>query len=114
MLIDPDALLVQHHVAALANATFRQPSGVLKYPYLVPAGPYEQMWDWDSLFMGVALDEYGSRPYLAGTMKNFLDHTNTTTGEVQGCLTPTGSTGIIYHAKPVIVQVRHGSDLLLW
>ena len=54
--------------------------------------------------MGVALNDYGSRRYLAGTMKNFLDHTNITTGEVQGCLKPSGATGGIYHAKPIIVQ----------
>jgi hypothetical protein len=101
---DADTTLVRQHVAGLANATFRQPSGVLKYPYLVPAGPYDEMWDWDAFFMGVALDEYGSRPYLAGTMKNFLDHTNVTTGEVQGCIKPSGSTGSIYHAKPVVIQ----------
>eukprot|EP00966_Prymnesium_polylepis_P194406 4506938-Prymnesium_polylepis.1 len=78
---DPDSVLVREHVASLANATFRQPSGILRFPYLVPSGPYDQMWDWDAFFMGVALDEFGSRPYLAGTMMNFLDHTNVTTGE---------------------------------
>ena len=37
-------------------------------------------------------------------MTNFLDHTNITTGEVQGCLKPSGAIGGIYHANPIIVQ----------
>jgi len=73
---DSDVPLVRAHVAQFANATFREPSGVLKYPYLVPGGPYNESWEWDSLFMGVALREWGSHRYLAGTMMNFLDHTN--------------------------------------
>jgi hypothetical protein len=62
-----DEQLVAAHVAASANATFRRPSGKLRFPYLVPAGPYNEMWDWDSLFMGVALVDYGSLPYFSGT-----------------------------------------------
>ena len=45
---------------------------MLQYPYLVPAGPYEEMWDWDSMFMGVALSDYGAIPYFTGTFMNFL------------------------------------------
>ena len=56
------------------------------------------------MFMGIALAKYGSLPYLTGTMKNFLEFTNLSTGELQGCLTPAGPTGGIYHAKPVIIQ----------
>ena len=103
--IEEDVALVKQHVLLSANSTFRSPFGFLKYPYLVPGGPYNQTWDWDSLFLGVALRNYGSLPYLAGTMRNFLDHTNVTTGEVQGAMTPKGATGAIYHAKPVIIQV---------
>ena len=95
---------VYDHVKTNAHLTFRPPSGSLRYAYLVPSGPYEQLWDWDSLFMGVALFPFGSAPYLAGSMANFLDHTNLTTGQVQGCLLPTGGTGTIFHAKPVVIQ----------
>jgi hypothetical protein len=101
---NPDVTLVKAHVAANAHLTFRPASGVLKFPYLVPGGPYNQTWDWDSLFMGVAMRNHGSTPYLAGTMRNFLDHTNVSTGQVQGGLTPEGATNVIYHAKPVIIQ----------
>jgi alpha,alpha-trehalase len=95
---------VYQHVQQNANLTFRPPSGILKYKYLVPAGPYEQMWDWDSLFMGVAMFPFGSGPYLEGAMANFLDHTNETNGHVEGCLLPSGGTGTIFHAKPIVIQ----------
>ena len=54
--------------------------------------------------MGVAMFEFGSAPYLSGAMENFLYHTNITNGEVQGCLLPSGGTGTIFHAKPVVIQ----------
>lgn len=95
---------VEEHVRTNANLTFRPASGFLKYPYLVPGGPYDELWDWDSMFTGVALLEYGSAPFFEGSMLNFLDHTNLTTGAVEGCLLPSGDTGTIFHAKPVVIQ----------
>ena len=61
---DADLRLVKSHVASNYNQTFREPSGSLVFPYLVPSGPYDELWDWDSFFMGVSLLEYGSLPYL--------------------------------------------------
>lgn len=40
---DDDQALVTAHVAAQANTTFRNASGQLRYPFLVPAGPYNQV-----------------------------------------------------------------------
>ena len=99
-----DLQIVKSHVASNFNQTFRQPSGSLVFPYLVPSGPYNELWDWDSFFMGVSLLDYGSLPYLRGSMLNFLDKVDLENGEVQGCLKPTGATGSIYHAKPVLIQ----------
>ena len=36
----------------LAPQTTRPPEGYLQYPYLIPAGFYKQMWDWDGFFIG--------------------------------------------------------------
>ena len=33
-----------------------------------------------------------------------LAATNLTTGDVEGCQLPSGATGTIYHAKPIIIQ----------
>ena len=51
-----DVEVVQNYVADHCNETFRQPNGLLRHPYLVPSGPYQQCWDWDSVFTGAALE----------------------------------------------------------
>ena len=99
-----DGVLVRQHVAASAAQTFRPASGVLPHPFLVPGGPYNQQWDWDSLFLGVSLQEWGATPYFVGTFLNFLYFTNLTDGELPGCLTPAGPSKTLYHAKPIIIQ----------
>jgi hypothetical protein len=38
--------------AKLAPQTIRPAEGYLKYDYLIPAGFYKQMWDWDGFFIG--------------------------------------------------------------
>lgn len=38
--------------------------GYLKYPYLIPAGFYKQMWDWDGFFMGNHFVGIGKPEYL--------------------------------------------------
>ena len=71
----------------------------------VPAGPYNELWDWDSVFLGVATSqEFGAGRYFVGSMMNFLSAVNLSTGDVKGCLTPEGSSPTLYHAKPIIIQ----------
>ena len=86
---------------------------MLEYPYLVPAGPYEQCWDWDSVFLGTATLTWGGGAYLAGSMKNFFAATNLSSGAVTGCLTKTLPTvcsssssfhDALVHAKPILIQ----------
>eukprot|EP01138_Halocafeteria_seosinensis_P002431 gb/GECG01002488.1/.p1 GENE.gb/GECG01002488.1/~~gb/GECG01002488.1/.p1 ORF type:complete len:419 (+),score=51.68 gb/GECG01002488.1/:1-1257(+) len=95
---------VYEHVRDKCSETFREPQGQLKYKYLVPSGPYNQLWDWDSVFTGIGLLEFGGAPYLAGSMKNFFHKTNTDTGVVKGCITPDKDSDTIYHAKPLLIQ----------
>ncbi|MGH9728840.1 MAG: amylo-alpha-1,6-glucosidase [Candidatus Acidiferrales bacterium] len=54
----------------------KPPSGILKHPYLVPAGPYTQLFDWDTYFMGVALSYDGVGEPLENSVKDFLDFTD--------------------------------------
>ena len=119
-----DEALCRSYTKAHANETWRQASGVLKYPYLVPAGPYTQCWDWDSVFLGTATLGFGSSRYLAGAMMNFFEATNVTDGVVTGCLTRTLPTvcssstsqhDALAHAKPILIQVCLSicQDLLL-
>ena len=49
---------------ALRPKVIQPAEGYLKYPYLIPAGFYKQMWDWDGFFMGNHLVSIGKPEYL--------------------------------------------------
>lgn len=53
----------------------KPPIGILKHEYMVPAGPYTQLFDWDTYFMGAALSYDGVGEPLEGSAKDFLDYT---------------------------------------
>lgn len=54
----------------------KPPSGILTHEYLVPAGPYTQLFDWDTYFMGVALSYDNIGEPLENSVKAFLDFTD--------------------------------------
>src|SRR6201998_4375028 len=41
--------------AKLEPQSIRPAEGFIKYDYLIPAGYYKQMWDWDCFFIGSPL-----------------------------------------------------------
>ncbi len=47
--------------------------GYLKYPYLIPAGFYKQMWDWDGFFMGNHFVSIGQPKYLKYWALNLIE-----------------------------------------
>jgi neutral trehalase len=51
----------------------KPPKGILKHEYLVPSGPYWQLFDWDMYFMSVALSYDGVGKPVAGSVENFLE-----------------------------------------
>jgi putative isomerase len=63
-------LFVQIH--AKENVV-KPPRGILKHQYLVPAGPYFQLFDWDMYFMGVALSYDGVGKPVANSIEDFLE-----------------------------------------
>lgn len=77
------------HVRTHAVQMTREPSGILRHPYIVPSSPdspYYSMalWDWDSWFTSVVMGQVEldtAQPGLfaafeEGTIRNFLDHTD--------------------------------------
>jgi putative isomerase len=58
----------------LEKGVLKPPKGFLKHPYLVPSGPYFQLFDWDTYFMGVALSHHADmgKP-LATSAEDFLE-----------------------------------------
>ncbi len=45
--------------AKLEPQSIRPAEGFIKYDYLIPAGYYKQMWDWDGFFIGSHLAQQG-------------------------------------------------------
>ncbi|MGH9430987.1 MAG: amylo-alpha-1,6-glucosidase [Terriglobia bacterium] len=63
-------LFKQHQ---LKENIVKPPKGLLKHQYLVPSGPYFQLFDWDMYFMGVALSYDGVGQPVADSVKDFLE-----------------------------------------
>jgi glycogen debranching enzyme len=63
-------LFKEHH---LKHDIVKPPKGLLKHQYLVPSGPYFQLFDWDMYFMGVALSHDGVGEPVANSVEDFLE-----------------------------------------
>lgn len=81
--------------------------GYLEYPYLIPAGYYKQMWDWDGFFIGnhlMSIDQDNGK-YLKYWSLNFLNSIDST-GYIAGCITTDGPRPIFgrFAMKPFLSQ----------
>lgn len=79
--------------------------GYLRYPYLIPAGFYKQMWDWDGFFMGNHFVSKGKPQYLKYWARNLLAGVNED-GYVSGCATTDGPRELsgAFAMKPFLSQ----------
>jgi alpha,alpha-trehalase len=93
--------------AKLAPQTIRPASGYIRYPYLIPAGYYSQMWDWDGFFIGAhwANQSPDDAKYLRDWVLNFASSADAG-GYVSGCITPAGPRPIFgkFAMKPFLAQ----------
>ncbi len=89
----------------------KPPSGLLKYDYLVPSGPFHQFFDWDAYFMGVALSYDHKGRYLASTVRNFLEYTGDPTAGINGyvprIIAPEGFWSLPEMCKPFLAQMTY-------
>ena len=86
----------------------KPPAGILKHEYLVPAGPYTQLFDWDTYFMGVALSYDGIGAPLEDSVKNFLDTTDEgydTRGYTPREIATDGYNALPQMCKPFLAQM---------
>jgi putative isomerase len=87
----------------------RPPSGLLKYDYVVPSGPYYQLFDWDAYFMGVALAYDKQARYLASSVRNFLEYagppTSGSNGYTPRIIAPEGFWSLPEMTKPFLAQM---------
>lgn len=93
--------------AKLAPQTIRPASGYIRHRYLIPAGYYSQMWDWDGFFIGAhwANQSADDAKYLRDWVVNFASSADAT-GYVSGCITPAGPRPIFgkFAMKPFLAQ----------
>ena len=75
----------------LEPQTIRPADGYIKYDYLIPAGYYQQMWDWDGFFIGSHLAHQSSEKakYLKGWVLGFAGAIDKE-GYVAGMITTKG------------------------
>ena len=89
--------------------------GLLKHTYLVPSGPYFQLFDWDTYFMGVALSEDGASPEaLEGSVEDFLEFVGQNandTGYVPREIAPDGLWALPEMCKPFLAQAAYRASL---
>ena len=93
--------------ARLAPQTIHPPEGAIKYPYLIPAGYYPQMWDWDGFFIGLhwANQDSADAKYLRDWAVSFASAADAD-GYVAGCITPNGPRPLFgkFAMKPFLAQ----------
>lgn len=91
----------------LAPQTIRPADGYIKHPYLIPAGYYDQMWDWDGFFIGVhwANQDPANAKYLRDWVLGFAGSADQD-GYVAGCITPRGPRPLFgkFAMKPFLAQ----------
>jgi alpha,alpha-trehalase len=93
--------------ARLAPQTIRSADGYIRYPYLIPAGYYAQMWDWDGFFIGLhwANQNPEEAKYLRDWALSFASSADAD-GYVAGCITPQGPRPLFgkFAMKPFLAQ----------
>jgi hypothetical protein len=89
------------------NNVVKPPGGLLHHEYLVPSGPYFQLFDWDMYFMGVALSYDGISGPLVGSVEDFLDNIDMSwnnEGYVPRIITADAYVGEPEMCKPFLAQ----------
>jgi alpha,alpha-trehalase len=91
----------------LAPQTIRPADGYIQFPYLIPAGYYNQMWDWDGFFIGLhwANQNPDHARYLRDWALGFASSADKD-GYVAGCITPKGPRPLFgkFSMKPFLAQ----------
>ncbi len=81
--------------------------GYIRYDYVVPAGYYPQLWDWDGYFIGAhwANQNSADAKYLKGWALTFMSSADES-GYVPGCITPKGPRPLFgkFAMKPFVAQ----------
>ncbi|MDE5635061.1 MAG: hypothetical protein K2I52_01980, partial [Muribaculaceae bacterium] len=92
--------------ATLRKEVVKEPQGFIKYPYLIPAGFYSQLWDWDAFFMANHFISKGEPEYMKNWVMTFSQGIDED-GYVAGCMTKDGPRNVYsgrFAMKPFLSQ----------
>ncbi len=89
----------------LRPQSIRPAEGYIRYDYLIPAGFYKQMWDWDGFFIGCHLASIGKPEYLKWWVLDFVAAIDSE-GYIPGCVTTKGPRPVFgkFAMKPFLAQ----------
>ncbi len=91
----------------LRPQSIRPGEGYIKHDYLIPAGYYDQLWDWDGFFIGCHLAHKSQEEanFLKWWALNFAEVIDEE-GYVAGCITPSGPRPLFgkFAMKPFLSQ----------
>ena len=113
---DDDAALLASFIAqhGVKRAIVKPPSGLLLHEYIVPDGPYFQLFDWDMYFMSAALSyDKVSRP-IEGSVEDFLafvDEFANWTGYTPREIAPDALWALPEMCKPFLAQAAVRASL---
>lgn len=89
----------------LRQQVVKEPDGYLRYPYLIPAGFYSQLWDWDAFFMANHFISRGEPQYMKYWVMTFAESIDDE-GYVSGSITREGQRKLFgkFAMKPFLSQ----------
>jgi len=90
------------------EAIVKPARGILRHPYLVPSGPFHELFDWDTYFMGVALGDGSAGRTVADSTKDFLDFIGKNyadPGYIPRQIAPDGFWALPELCKPFLAQM---------
>ncbi len=98
---------VHQQFQKLEPQSIKKANGYIPHDYLIPAGYYTQMWDWDGFFIGchLAAENPQRAKYLKWWVLNFAKAIDDS-GYVSGCITPKGPRPVFgkFAMKPFLSQ----------
>jgi putative isomerase len=104
------------HIASqeLKQHIVKPPSGILLHEYIVPDGPYFQLFDWDMYFMSAALSYDKVSQPIIGSIENFLsfvDEFANWTGYTPREIAPDAIWALPEMCKPFLAQAAVRASL---
>ncbi len=94
----------------------RPANGAMRHEYLIPAGPFTHLFDWDMYFMGVALSYDGVGKPLASSVESFLEYVDeyaNRTGYTPREIAPEGFWALPEMCKPFLAQAALRASLTM-